>query len=205
MQIAIMGAGNVGATLARSWAAAGHDIRISFSRDREKLLAIAAETGGRAGPPRDIAEGADAIVLAVPYGMIDLVHGALGPLDGRVVIDATNPIGVAVEGSAAEEIAARSGARVVKAFNTVFAPVMAAAPAHRGAADLLLCGDDDEAKAIASTLVTDAGFSPIDAGPLERARELEALARLVIGLAMHQGRPPFGYRLAPLDALPARA
>lgn len=200
MKIAIMGAGNVGATLARSWAASGHEILISFSRDGEKLRSLAAEVGGTAGPPAEIAAEADVIVLAVPYGSIDLVHGALGRLDGRVVIDATNPIGLAVVGSAAEEIAARTGAHVVKAFNTVFASVMAQAPTRHGLATMLYAGDDLPAKQVVATLVRDAGFDPIDAGVLERARELEAYARLVIGIAMG-GRGPFAYRFAPLDEL----
>lgn len=124
------------------------------------------------------------------------------PLEGKVLIDATNGGGSPGGPSGAEEVAGKApGALVVKAVNTVFAPIFPQAADRPGRASMVFCGDDASAKHMVTGLLRDLGFEPVDAGPLEAARELEAFARLVIALAYRQGRGPFAYRLAPPEDL----
>jgi 8-hydroxy-5-deazaflavin:NADPH oxidoreductase len=113
-----------------------------------------------------------------------------------VVLDATNPHQPMLGASGAEEVAVRApGARVVKAFNTVVAPVVAQAAAAPGRLSLLYCGDHAGAKRVAAGLIVDAGFVPVDAGRLGAAREVEALGRLLVDLAYGRGPGPVGYQL----------
>jgi predicted dinucleotide-binding enzyme len=127
--------------------------------------------------------------------------GRLGARDGgvaggNVVLDATNPHPPTVGASGAEEVALRArGARVVKAFNTVAAPVAVQAAAAPGRLSLLYCGDHAAAKRVAAGLIVDAGFVPVDVGRLAAAREVEALGRLLVDLACGRGPGPVGYQL----------
>ncbi len=197
MRITVAGAGNVGRTLAEAWIDAGHDVTLTFSRDAEKLRETAAAIGGRAAEPAEAAVRAEAILLAVPAAMAGDALGALAPAPGQVVIDATNDLG---EGRAANGAASLAegvpGVPVVQAFNTVFAGEMAAARDKEQPPDLLIAGDDAGAVATTEELARDAGFRPIRAGGLDVAGDVEAFARLVIGLAYREKRGPFVYRLS---------
>ena len=190
MKIAIIGAGNVGKALSGSFVRAGHDVTIS-SQHPDNARAAAAESGARAAATNaEAIPDAGVVVLAVPYGALAEVVDELGDaLNGKVVVDATNPLrpdyqGLAVEGtSAAEQVQARvKGARVVKAFNTAFASRQADPLVDGTALDGFVAGDDEQAKATVLELARSIGFHPIDAGPLELARALEAMALLNIML-----------------------
>jgi predicted dinucleotide-binding enzyme len=177
MRIAVLGAGRVGGALAATWRASGHDVTVS-TRDTV----------------RETAEGGDVVVLAVPATAAQNVLAAAGPLDGKVLVDATNNLGGGPDGTAIAGLA--PGARFVKAFNTVFATFMHDTPPTRPAS-LVFCGDDGDAKALVARLIRDAGFEPVDVGGGEHTQDVEAFARLVIGLAYRQGRGPFVYRFEP--------
>lgn len=195
MNIAIIGAGNAGKALGGSSTRAGHKVVFS-ARDPEHARAAAEEAGGSAaGSNRDAVAGGDIVILAVPYPALDAILTDLGDaLDGKIVIDATNPLnaeysGLAVEGtSAAEEIQRRvASARVVKAFNTVLAarqadPVIDGAPV-----DGLVAADNEDAKEQVLELVRSIGMRPIDAGGLAMARALEQMAFLNISLQLRNG------------------
>jgi hypothetical protein len=174
MRIGILGGGRVGSALAATWAAKGHDVAVST---RDTLAETAA--------------GADAIVLCVPASAAADVLRAAGDLSDAVLIDATNNLSGGPDGLAIASLAGR--ARVVKAFNTVFATFMHDTPPSRPAS-LVYCGDDAAAKAVVAGLIEDAGFEPVDAGGSEQTPLVEAFARLVIGIAYRQGRDPFVYR-----------
>jgi predicted dinucleotide-binding enzyme len=125
--------------------------------------------------------------MAIWYAVLQDVLSQYGDqLDGKVVVDITNPLDaeafepLAVDaGSAAQEIAATvAGARVVKAFNTTFAGTLAQGTVAGQPLDVFLASDDEDAKETVGQLVTDGGMRPVDAGPLRRARELEALGYL---------------------------
>lgn len=173
MKIGVLGGGRVGGALAERWRSAGHDVAVST---RETIAETAA--------------GKDAVLLAVPAMSAPDVLAAAGPLDGTVLIDATNNLSGGPTG--AEIAALAPGARTVKAFNTVFAQFFAEPPPI--APSLVLAGDDPEAKELTAGLIRDAGFDPVDAGDHAQTADLEAFARLVIGIAYRQGRGPFVYR-----------
>jgi NADPH-dependent F420 reductase len=193
MKIAIIGAGNVGKALAGSFVRADHDVTLS-SAHPDHARAAAQETGAHsAATVVEAVGGAEVVVLAVPYGAVLAVVDELGgALTGKIVIDATNPLrddytGLALEGtSAAEQVQAHvPEARVVKAFNSALAARQAEPRIEGVQSDGFVAGDDEQAKATVLELVRSIGFNPIDAGALEVARALEALALVNILLQLH--------------------
>jgi hypothetical protein len=192
MKIAIIGAGNVGTRLGALFAAAGHQVAFGVRANPPVRPDIGA------GPIAEAAADADIVVLAVPF---TACAGILPPLRdtlaGKIVIDATNPLNadwsplpLGHENSAAEEIARfLPGARVVKAFNTVFADVMTPQLLRRGdrAITVFVAGDAAAACERVADLARSAGFAPVMAGPLKAARYLEAMAHLNIGIAVGEG------------------
>lgn len=196
MRIAVLGAGNVGGTLGRAWLGAGHQVVFGV-RDAhsQKEATLAAETGAVVTGFAEAVEGADVVVLAVPFRAVDGVLQKTGPLHGKVVVDTTNHLDwtyglrVATERSAAEEIQDMiPTARIVKAFNTIgyehmADPVFAGVPA-----DMFVCGNDEAARSRVMSLAGDLGFEPVDAGGLSHARALEHLAVLWIFLATSGGQ-----------------
>jgi 8-hydroxy-5-deazaflavin:NADPH oxidoreductase len=185
MQITIVGTGNMARGIATRALAGGHDVTL-VGTERSKAEALAGELGGsaRAGD----AVGGDAVVLAVPYpAAASVLETHAGDLAGAVIVDITNPVDLQTfeplslpSGSGAQEIAgaAPEGAKVVKAFNTTFAGTLVEGSVSGQPLDVFLAGDDDGAKATVRKLVEDGGMRAIDAGPLARARELEALGYL---------------------------
>ena len=191
MQIGIIGTGRMGSGLGRLWLAAGHVIMFG-SREPEKAAAMAANMGLNAngGAPIEAAAFGEVVVLATPWDVTEAVVRGVGSLAGKVVIDMTNALdeegGAALPNgtSAAEQIATwATGARVVKAFNSIYFRVLDAPEFAGQAASGFYCGDDAEAKATAARLIADAGFDPVDCGPLFVARHLEWLAALWIHMA----------------------
>jgi NADPH-dependent F420 reductase len=202
MKIGIIGAGNVGGTLGKRWAKAGHDVAYG-ARDpaNSRLAALVRESGpsARAASVPDAARDADVVVLSVPWdGARDAITVA-GDLRGRILIDATNPVPPTAEGlrrglvighttSGGEQVAQwAGGARVVKTFNTTGWQNMADPIYGSQGLSMLLCGDDAEAKKVVADLARQLGFEPVDVGPLRSARYLEAVAMLWIDMAVFQG------------------
>lgn len=197
MKIAIIGAGNVGGTLGKGWAKAGHEV-IFGVRDAAdpKLRELLAATGGRAKATsvKDAAASADVIALTVPWPAAqDALKGA-GNLNGKILLDCTNPLKPDLSGlthgfttSGGEQVAAWApGARVVKIFNTTGAGNMGNPVYAEGASVMLYCGDDAASKKTAAKLAADLGFDPYDVGPLQEARLLEPFALTWIHLAVLQ-------------------
>lgn len=193
MKIAVIGAGNMGAAFTRRLAAAGHDVAITaVDPTHAKKVAATAGKNARAVKRDEVARDADIIILATPYGAAaDALHAA-GDLSGKTVIDITNPLTPDMSGlavghttSAAEEIQkAAPTARVVKAFNTVFAQVLGGS----GRAQVFFAGDDAAAKGAVRTLIESIGLDAMDAGPLANARYLEPLGMFTIYLGYVGGR-----------------
>jgi hypothetical protein len=200
MQIGIVGAGNVGGALGKSWAHKGHDV-VWAVRDPEnaKYRDVVAAAGGkgRIGTMKEVAK-AEVVVLATPFSAAKDALLELGELKGKVVVDCTNPVTadysaltVGFTTSAAEQIAqAATGAKVVKAFNTTGAGNMANPAFGADRASMFICGDDATAKGTVARLAQDLGFDPVDSGPLGNARLLEPLAMLWIYLAYAGGQGP---------------
>ncbi len=194
MRIAVIGSGSVGSGLARAWSALGHSVVIgSRSPESERVSALAAEIGNgvSAAGLADSVAGADVIVLAVPWGAAEVSISSLGDVSGRVFIDATNPfvrglnLGIGHTASGGEQVAEwASEARVVKALNIVDARLLDGRKLDDRYVTIPICGDDAEAKEVASGLISELGFDVVDAGALTNSRLLEPLALLMIRLSM---------------------
>jgi 8-hydroxy-5-deazaflavin:NADPH oxidoreductase len=189
MQITIVGTGNMARGIATRALAGGNDVTL-VGTDAGKAQALASDLGGSAQADERV-EG-DVVVLAVPYAAAADVLARHGDdLAGKVIVDITNPVDFSTfeplsvaAGSAAQEIAgaAPQGAKVVKAFNTTFAGTLVAGEVAGQPLDVFIAGDDEDAKATVSRIVEGGGLRAIDAGPLARARELEALGYLHMAL-----------------------
>ncbi len=207
MKIAIIGAGNVGGSLGKAWAKAGHYIIFGVRNPGQgKTQPPLAEigVGATAVTLPDAARSADIIVLATPWPAVPEAISAMGDLRGKVIIDCTNPLSLNGDGSlslslgsttsGAEEVEKlAAGAQVVKAFNT-YGWENFANSEYPNAAGLkpvmFYCGDHDEAKKTVHKLAADLGFDPVDTGGLGMARSLEPLALLWIRLSIREGRNP---------------
>jgi len=179
--VSIIGTGNMGQAIAALAAKGGNSVELIGSADTDKQV-----TG-------------DVVVLAVYYPAVAEVLATRGEsLAGKVVVDITNPLDlttfdsltVPADGSATAEIAAAlPRSRVLKAFNTTFAGTLAAGSVGPLPTTVLIAGDDAEAKALLTGLVTAGGLRAVDAGSLRRARELEALGFLQLTLAAAEKIP----------------
>jgi len=208
MRIAILGSGLMGGKLGTIFARTGHDVVFSYARSEEKLKRLARDAGGnaRAGTPAEAAKDADVVLLAVHWLRFDDVLKQAGDLSGKVIITCSLPMNAAntelVVGrtsSGAEQLAAKvPGADVVAAFQTVPSEVLFGVfEAHDKPTrpNLVCCSDSANGKRVAASLIRDAGFDPIDAGPLRIARYTEPFA-LLIGQLAYEGEegPELAYR-----------
>src|SRR5512133_2628155 len=173
--LSILGTGHMGQAIAAVAGKGGHSVQLLGARDTDTPVS------------------GDVVVLAVPYPAVaDVIAQRSQQLAGKIVVDITNPLDfetfdslvVPADSSAAAVIAAAlPQSRVLKAFNTTFAGTLAAGTVGPLPTTVLIAGDDADANALLTGAVTAAGLRAIDAGPLHRARELEALGFLQIGLA----------------------
>jgi len=198
----------MGGKLGTIFARAGHEVVFSYAHSKEKLKQLARDARGdaRAGTPREAAQDADALLLAVHWSRIDDVLSQTGDLSGKVIVSCSLPMNeentdlvVAHTSSGAEELAKRiPGARVVAAFHTVPSEVLFGVFEAKGKStkpSLLFCGDDRRGKRVAAELIRDAGFDPVDAGPLRIARYIEPFCLLIAELAYGgKGGPELAYR-----------
>lgn len=204
MKVTVIGAGNMGAAFVKQLTRVGHQVSVA-ARDGAKAARVAAESqGAKAVPAAGSAAGADAVVLATGYADAVAALQAAGDLKGKVVIDITNPLTADYMGltvghstSAAEQIAkAVPGAEVVKAFNTVFAQVLAEGADFGSGSkvSVFVASDSERAKQTAGAIAESIGFAVVDAGGLKNARYLEPLAGLNVYLGYGAG---LGTRIAP--------
>jgi len=208
MRVGILGSGLMGGKLGTIFARAGHDVVFSYARSEQKLKKLARDAKGRtrAGTPREAAQQADVILLAVHWSRIKDVLSQTGDLSGKVIITCSLPMNndntelvVAHTSSGAEELARMvPKALVVAAFNTIPSEVLFGVYESKRKArrpSLVYCGDDESGKGVATELIRDVGFDPLDAGPLRIARYTEPFALLVAHLAYEgDGGPELAYR-----------
>jgi predicted dinucleotide-binding enzyme len=195
MKIGILGCGDVGRTLGAGLATRGHDVKVGTRSPEKEAIQ---EWGTKSGPRTSVGTFADAASfgeLAIVATRWDGTENALklaGPsnLEGKVVIDVTNPLtmtggelGLALgfSDSGGEQVQRwLPGARVVKAFNTVGTVHMVDPGFSGGPPDMFVAGDDTSAKKVVAELASSLGWSVVDLGPLRRARLLEPLAMVWI-------------------------
>ncbi len=173
-KIGIIGKGNVGKAIEAGARRAGHEVRMV----------------GKGGGVKDTAAWADIVILAVPYPVLDAVAAEIGAAaSGKPVVDVTNvltkegALAVGFTTSGAEQLQKKMpGAKVVKAFNTIFAQNMSTGKLKSASLLLPVAADDAKAKDAVLQLAKDIGFDAVDAGPLANSRLLEPLGYLNIQL-----------------------
>jgi 8-hydroxy-5-deazaflavin:NADPH oxidoreductase len=195
VNVTIIGCGNMGRALGTRLVAAGQDVEL-IDRNPDDAKALAEELSGP-GSAKAVDAGAElggeVVVFALYYpGLLDAIEQYRDRLGGKVVVDICNPVDVQTwdrlatppDTSASEEVAERvpEGTAVVKAFNTTFANTLVEGKAHGQQLDVLIAGDDEEAKRKVAQLAEDGGLRPIDVGPLRRALQLEQLGFLHIAI-----------------------
>jgi 8-hydroxy-5-deazaflavin:NADPH oxidoreductase len=208
MRIGILGSGLMGSKLGVIFARAGHEVVFSYSRSQQKLEQLARNAGAksRAGTPREAAQRADVLLLAVHWSNVDDVLKQAGDISEKIVATCSLPMNaddtslvVANSSSGAEELARKApGAAVVSAFGSVpsevLFPVFEARDTDRHP-NLVYCGDDTRAKEVVAGLIGEVGFEPVDAGPLRIARFIEPFTLLIAQLAYEGDRgPELAYR-----------
>jgi 8-hydroxy-5-deazaflavin:NADPH oxidoreductase len=185
LKIGIIGAGQIGGTLAGLWVRAGHEVLLS-SRHPQELQALAHSLGpkARVGTPREAAAFGEVVLVSVPYGALPQVGRDLkAELAGKIVLDTGNPypqrdgpmaIAARAKGTGVASAEYLPGVRLVRAFNAINSGDLKS-EAHRHGAPVAipLAGDDREALQVAERLVRDAGFEPLVVGDLSRAREFD--------------------------------
>lgn len=192
MNITIIGAGNMGRGIATRAIAGGHKVTFVDANPETAQKAatdLKAEVGTLETPLGDV------VVLAVWYGTnIEIAKQLGNKLAGKVVVDIANPLNSTYDGlatapdsSSAEDLAKAlaskaSGAKVVKAFNTTYAGTLMAGEVAGQKLDVFIAGDDADAKAKVAQIITDGGMRAVDAGPLNRARQIEGMQLLHIVL-----------------------
>src|SRR5215204_5210671 len=170
MRIGILGSGLMGGKLGTLFARSGHEVVFSYARSRKKLETLAREAGGttQAGSPKEAAQDADAILLAVHWSRVDDVLKQAASLSGKVIVTYSLPMNqegtelvVGHTSSGAEELARKArGAAVVSAFGSIPSEVLFPVFEARGTdarPNLVYCGDDAEAKEVAAGLIRDVG------------------------------------------------
>ncbi len=174
MRIGILGSGAVGPALARGLARHGHEVRIGTRQTEIDGLST--------GSPQEVAGEADLVVLAVRgEAAVQVVAGLTAELDGKVLVDATNPLGpqgmfVGTTDSLGEQVQrAVPGARVVKAYNTVGNALMVDPDLPGGPPTMFIAGNDPAAKARVTALLEETGWDVADLGGIEASRWLEAM------------------------------
>lgn len=206
MKITIIGSGNIGSGLAVTLGKTAHTVYLA-SRDEESVRSLVeklAQDKVEIYPAsiESAVKAADVVILAVPYPSVKALAEQVN-FAGKVVVDVTNPVredfsglSLGFDTSAAEEIQQLlPQARVVKAFNTVFAQIYQQGLEFDGRqVQTFVAADDDAAKQTVLAMATDAGFDAVDAGVLTNARFIEPLAYLNIHLGYMLGR---GTQIAP--------
>ena len=180
MNIGIIGSGNIGANAARLFAQSGHDVIVSNSRGPESLQDLVAEIGpnARATTVEEAADFGEVVLVAVPFFARDTLPSEA--LNDKIVIDATNyypgRVGeIGFDGLTSSELLAENipGARLVKAFNTMYYETLANGGRTENEDRLVLfvAGDDEDAKETVSGLIEEIGFEPVDTGSLREGGE----------------------------------
>lgn len=194
MRIAILGAGNIGLAAGIKWLKKEHEVVFGVRDTQSQKAWNAMETGAKVTGFQDACNGAEVVLIALPFGIVDDVIKAIDvDWDNKIIIDATNPVSASTEpfDSATEAIQAWTGSEnVIKAFNTTGSANLINPVYYGTAIETFICGNDKDSKAVVTKLAEDLGFKVVDVGGVENAPLLESLAKLWITMAYKLGKGP---------------
>jgi predicted dinucleotide-binding enzyme len=199
MNIGIVGSGNIGATAARLFADAGHDVAVSNSRGPESLGPLVEEIGSkvRAATVEEATDFGEVVLVAMPFFAYEALPA--DRLAGKVVVDGMNYYEqrdgrIDFDGLTSSEVVARHlpNSRLVKAFNTMYYQTLRmqgrpSAPTEERLV-LFVAGDDGEAKAVVSRLIEEIGFAPVDTGSLREGGRKQEPGSPIYNVPMTAGR-----------------
>jgi predicted dinucleotide-binding enzyme len=192
LRVAVLGAGNIGGTIGRKWARAGHEVTFGVADpEGPKAQAVRADLGGSAhvGTAAEALVAADVVLLAVPgRAMDETIRANRAHLDGKILIDAANRMGEATVNSLATLRAETPGARTYRAFNTLGWENFADPHFEGVAVDLFFCGPDGDPRAIVERLIVDVGLRPVWVGDNDQIDTVDGLLRLWFALAVGRGK-----------------
>ena len=183
MKIGVIGVGEIGGTLAAGWSGAGHAVRVANSRGPDAVRTFADEIGAVAADVRGAVEGAEVVLLSMPFPAVATLPGDLfdRAAEGVVIIDTANyypdvrdPRIPEIDAGMPESVwvARQLGRPIIKAFNSIMFYALSKLGKPKGSPDRLaipVAGDDARAKHVVMTLVDEVGFDPVDGGSLEES------------------------------------
>lgn len=193
--IAVIGYGRIGGTLASKWSAAGHAVTLGArDPDKPEIRDLAGRIGARTAPIAQAVEGAGVVVFAVPGSvMADTVSAIGAGLDGKLVVDTANNVGGESMNSRAAIQAAAPGASYCRAFNTLGWEQFDRPVVGGVQADLFFCAPDGDGRGTAEGLIADVGLRPVWVGGPEEVEVVDGVLRLWLTLVRKAGH---GRRLA---------
>ncbi len=191
LRVAVLGAGNIGGTLGKKWATAGHTVAFGVTDPNgAKAQAVRAELGDSVsvGTAADALASADIVLLAVPGGAMDeTITANAAQLDGKTIIDAANRMGGGGPLNSFATLKARTpNAHIYRAFNTYGWENFADATYPDGPADLFYCGPEGESQTAVEQLITDVGLRPMRLGGVDQVDLVDSVLRLWFALASGQ-------------------
>jgi predicted dinucleotide-binding enzyme len=191
MKIAILGSGNIGGTLGRKWAGAGHDVMFGV-RDagspKVKALLDSIKGNATAGAVVDALGFGDAVLFATPWSAVaGMVETGGGALNGKIVIDATNNFGGPVVNNVTTISAKAPAAQVFRAFNSLGWENFQNPQFGETQADLFYCGPDNQARPQVEGLIEDVGLRPVWVGGLDQVQIVDNIGTLWVTLAFRRG------------------
>ena len=197
MKIGILGSGNIGGTLGRKWAKAGHEVVFGV-RDvnSPKVQTLLGRVEGKASADA-VANGigfGDVVLFAIPWSAVEAtVQANAEALDGKIIIDASNNFGGPVVNNVGTISELVPTAKVFRAFNSLGWENFEDSRFGETEADLFYCGPDDEARPVVEALIKDVGPRPVWVGDLDQVQLVDAVGLLWVTLAIRRG---MGRRLA---------
>ena len=206
MRVGILGAGKVGTALGRGLAKAGHQVLYAVREPGERKHGGLTADGSKVLAVPAVTKTAELVILATPWSAAEAALASAGDFEGKVLVDATNPIGPGMvlthghQDSGAEQVQRwASTARVVKAFNTTGVENISDPHYPDGSAAMFVCGDDEPGCTQVLRLCRDLGFDALRIGGLERARVLEPVMMLWVCASQALGTREFAFRLMRRD------
>jgi 8-hydroxy-5-deazaflavin:NADPH oxidoreductase len=192
LRIAVLGAGNIGGTLGRKWAAAGHKVAFGVNDPAStRAQALRAELGNKVtiGSVADALTAGNVVVMAFPgTAMDETITTYAAQLDGKIIIDAANRMGGGPMNSFATFQARTPHARVFRAFNSLGWENYADPVFNGIQADLFYCGPDGDAREMVEQLITDVGLRPMRLGDIDQVGLVDSVSQLWFALALRQGK-----------------